>query len=411
MNSTKYLVVLCDGMSDYPVESLDGKTPMEYAKKPNMDYFAANGICGLVSNVPQGMKPGSDVANLSVMGYDPEKYYSGRSPLEAVSMGIKLECTDVALRCNLVTLSDEEKYEDKTMVDYCAGDISTEEATELIKAIHKAFASEKFDFYPGFSYRHCLVWHNGTPDIGTLTPPHDISGRVIGEYLKSFSNVPEMLEMMKKSAEILKDHPVNIARVQAGKRPANSIWLWGQGTAPSLDLFEKKYGKKGTVVSAVDLIKGIGICAGMKVCEVEGATGYIDTNFDGKVRAALTELDNGADFAYLHFEAPDECGHRGELSNKIRSIELIDEKVLSLLRSGLGKYDNYRLLILPDHPTPLATMTHEMDPVPFILYDMKKDNGENVISCFSEKTAKESGVIVSKGSELMNILLEKTNIQ
>ncbi len=409
MNNTKYAVVLCDGMSDYPVDALGGKTPMEYADKPNMNYFAANGICGLASNVPQGLKPGSDVANLSVMGYDPAVYYSGRSPLEAVSMGIKLADTDVALRCNLVTLSDEENYEEKTMVDYCAGDISTEEAAELIKAVHEAFGNEKFDFYPGFSYRHCLVWHNGNADIGNLTPPHDISGRVVGEYLKTFSLVPEMLEMMKKSVEVLKNHPVNIARVNAGKRPANSIWLWGQGTAPSLDLFEEKYGKKGVVVSAVDLIKGIGICAGMKVCEVEGATGYVDTNFDGKVRAAVDELNNGADFAYLHFEAPDECGHRGEMENKIKSIELIDEKVLGVLRRELEKYDNYRLLILPDHPTPLATMTHEMDPVPFILYDRKNDKGISECGAVSEKTAENSGIRVEKGCDLMNILLENTD--
>ncbi len=410
MNNTKYVVVLCDGMSDYPVDALGGKTPMEYADKPNMDYFAANGICGLVSNVPEGMKPGSDVANLSVMGYDPKQYYSGRSPLEAVSMGIKLEKTDVALRCNLVTLSDGENYDEKTMVDYCAGDISTSEAAELIKAVHEAFSNEKYDFYPGFSYRHCLVWHQGNADIGNLTPPHDISGKVVGEYLKSFENVPELLSMMKKSVEILKNHPVNIARIKEGKRPANSIWLWGQGTAPSLDLFEEKYGKKGAVVSAVDLIKGIGICAGMKVCEVDGATGYVDTNFDGKVSAALNELENGADFAYLHFEAPDECGHRGEMENKIKSIELIDKKVLAVLRSELEKYDNYRLLILPDHPTPLATMTHEMDPVPFILYDRKADKENNSQFCASEETAKKTGVYIEKGSDLMNILLEITSL-
>ena len=410
MNNTKYVVVLCDGMSDYPVPALNGKTPMEYAKKPNMDYFASNGICGLVSNVPEGLKPGSDVANLSVMGYDPKVYYSGRSPLEAVSMGIKLASTDVALRCNLVTLSDEENYEDKKMVDYCAGDISTAEASELINAVNEAFKSEKYDFHPGFSYRHCLVWHNGNAEIGNLTPPHDISGRVVGEYLKSFSQAPELLEMMKKSVEILKNHPVNIARVQAGKRPASSIWLWGQGTAPALDLFEEKYGKKGAVISAVDLIKGIGICAGMKVCEVEGATGYVDTNFDGKVKAAIDELNGGADFAYLHFEAPDECGHRGEMENKIRSIELIDEKVLAVLRAQLDKYDNYRLLILPDHPTPLATMTHEMDPVPFILYDKKADKGNGEGFCVSEETAKASGVRVEQGCDLMSILFEMTAI-
>ncbi len=407
MNSTKYVVVLCDGMSDYPIDALGGKTPMEYAEKPNMDYFAANGTVGLVSNVPEGFKPGSDVANLSVMGYDPKKYYSGRSPLEAVSMGIKLENTDVALRCNLVTLSDEENYEDKRMVDYCAGDISTEEAAELIKAVDKAFSNKKYGFHPGFSYRHCLVWHNGNANIGNLTPPHDISGRVIGDYLNSFSQAPELLEMMKKSVEILKDHPVNIERVREGKRPATSIWLWGQGTAPALDPFEEKYGKKGAVVSAVDLIKGIGICAGMKVCEVKGATGYVDTDFDGKVRAAVNELKNGTDFAYLHFEAPDECGHRGETENKIKSIELIDEKVLSVLRSELDEFENYRLLILPDHPTPIATMTHEMDDVPFILYDRSRDKGIKEYSSVSEKSASKSGIKVERGCELMTLLLNE----
>lgn len=391
-------------MADYPLEELGGKTPMEAAEKPNMDYFAANGTYGLVKTVPDGMKPGSDVANLSVMGYDPRECYTGRSPLEAVSMGIKMTDTDVAIRCNLVTLSDEENYEDKTMVDYCAGDISTQEAGELIKAVEEALGTDAFKFYPGFSYRHCLMWKNGSVDIGFLTPPHDISGRVVGQYLDSDPRAKELIELMKKSVDVLKDHPVNKKRIAEGKRPATSIWLWGQGSKPTVGSFEEKFGKKGAVISAVDLIKGIGICAGMKVCEVEGATGYVDTNFEGKVDAALEQLENGCDFAYLHFEAPDECGHRHEMENKIKSVELIDSIVLEKLRK---KLDNYRLLILPDHPTPISTMTHEMDPVPFVLYDSEADHGKSESVNICERTAKESGNFVDFGFKMLPKLFEK----
>ncbi len=401
----KYAVVLCDGMADYPVPELDGKTPMEVAFKPNMDYFASHGEFGLVKTVADGLKPGSDVANLSVMGYDPAIYYSGRSPLEAASMGIDLAPTDVAMRCNLVTLSDEDDYAEKTMVDYCADDISTAEAAELIKAIQEAFGDDEFSFYPGISYRHCLVWHGGSTDIGTLTPPHDISGRVIGEHLDTHPMAAKLIDMMKRSVEVLKDHPVNKARIAAGRKPATSIWLWGQGKKPQLDSFTSKFGLKGSVVSAVDLIKGIGVCAGMNVCEVEGATGYIDTCFAKKAETALNELENGQDFVYIHFEAPDECGHRHEVANKVKAIEIIDKEVLAYLRKEMdAKFDNYRIMILPDHPTPLVTRTHASDPVPYIIYEKAADKDNGLVSA-NETSAKESGNYVAEGHTLINKLL------
>ena len=403
----KYAVVLCDGMADYPVEALGGATPMEKASKPVMDMLASRAEVGLVRTVAPGLKPGSDVANLSVMGYDPAIYYTGRSPLEAVSMGVQLADTDVALRCNLVTLSDEADYNDKTMVDYCAGDISSAEAAELIKAIQQAFGGGEFDFYPGVSYRHCLVWHNGLNNIGDLTPPHDISGRVVREYLNRSEAAEKLMDMMERSVEVLKDHPVNLKRIAEGKRPATSIWLWGQGKRPSLDSFEKLFGIKGSAVSAVDLIQGIAICAGMNVAKVEGATGYIDTCFEAKTQAGIDELKRGQDFVYLHFEAPDECGHRGEVENKIKSIEYIDSRVLAPLVKGLDEIgDDYRILILPDHPTPLCTMTHASDPVPYMLYDSRRDEA-NGIDCFCEKSAEQTGNYIEIGHSLMKKFIGK----
>ena len=397
----KYAVVLCDGMADYPVEAIGGATPMEVAKKPVMDMLAGKAEVGLVRTVAPGLKPGSDVANLSVMGYDPAIYYTGRSPLEAVSMGVELADDDVALRCNLVTLSDEDDYTKKTMVDYCSGDISSAEAAELIKSIQEAFGGGEFDFYPGVSYRHCLVWHKGAEDIGELTPPHDISGRVITEYLDPHPAAAKLIDMMNRSVEVLKNHPVNLKRIAEGKRPATSIWLWGQGKRPRLDSFEGIFKLKGSVVSAVDLIRGIAKCASMKAVEVEGATGYIDTCFERKTEAAIEELKDGKDFVYLHFEAPDECGHRGSLENKILSIEYIDSRVLKLLIAGLDEIgDDYRILILPDHPTPLSTMTHASDPVPYLIYDSREEKNSGV-ECFCEKTAAETGVFVEVGHSLM----------
>ncbi len=402
----KYVVVLYDGMADYPVPALGGKTPMMVAKKPNFDRMAKHGTVGLVRTVAPGLTPGSDVANLSVMGYDPCLYYTGRSPLEAVSMGINLSDTDVALRCNLVTLSDEEDYSEKTMVDYCAGDISSEEAAEIIKTVEEKLGNDIFAFYSGVSYRHCLVWHGGKTEIGKLTPPHDISGRKIGGYLNKNPDAAGLLELMEKSCEILKDHPVNLKRISEGKRPANAIWLWGQGSRPSLPSFEKLYGVKGSVISAVDLLKGIGICAGMNTPDVEGATGYIDTNFEGKAQKAVEELENGSDFVYIHIEAPDECGHRNEPENKVKAIELIDSRVLPIVLEALEKYDDYKVMILPDHPTPIVTGTHASDPVPFMIYH-KKDEKDSGVDSINEETASKTGIFIEEGPSLMGRFLSK----
>lgn len=406
----KYLIVLYDGMADYPVPQFDGKTPMMMAKKPVFDSLAQRATVGLVRTVAPGLKPGSDVANLSVLGYDPKLYYTGRSPLEAVSMGVQMADTDIALRCNLVTLSDEENYADKTMVDYCAGDISTEEAAQLIAAVQEGLGDDVFSFYPGVSYRHCLIWKNGTTDLGNMTPPHDISGRVVGEYLSRSENAAQLLDLMKKSVEILKDHPVNQARVAAGKRPATSIWLWGEGKKPILSPFEALYGVKGSIISAVDLLKGIAISAGMNAPDVAGATGYIDTNYAGKVAAAISEWENGSDLVYLHFEGPDECGHRGEPENKVKCIELIDEQVLIPLIEKLDSTgEDYKIMILPDHPTPIVTGTHASDPVPFLIYEKGREI-ESGVTSIDEETAKTTGVFVEKGHELMKIFLGRQTV-
>lgn len=402
----KYLVVLCDGMADTPNAALGGKTPMECAHKPNMDALAKNAEVGMCRTVAAGLKPGSDVANLSVMGYDPAVCYTGRSPLEAASIGVDLKPTDVALRCNTVTLSNEENYENKTMVDYCAGDISTEEAHQIIETVEKELGSDIYKFYGGVSYRHCLVVDNGTTALGNMTPPHDISGRVIGEYLSKSENAAPLIDLMKKSYEILKNHPVNIERRKKGLHEANSIWLWGEGRRPQLENFKEKNGVSGCVVSAVDLLKGIGICAGMETPEVEGATGYIDTNFEGKTQAGIDAFRRGTDLVYLHFEAPDECGHRGEAQNKVKAIEMIDSRVLTKMLDYLnGCGDDYRILIMPDHPTPLETMTHSAEPVPFLIYDSRKK--ENGVSSFTEKNAAETGEFVEHGPDIMSMLLEK----
>ena len=395
----KYVVVLCDGMADYPVPALGGKTPMMCAKKPNIDRLAKTAEVGLVRTVAEGLKPGSDVANMSVMGFDPKKYYTGRSPLEAVSIGVKLSDDDVTLRCNLVTLSDEEAYEDKTMVDYSAGDISTAEAREIIKSVQEFFGNEIYTYYGGVSYRHCLVVHGGTTDLGSMTPPHDISGRVVGEYLSKSENAAPLIDMMKRSYDFLMKHPVNIERMKRGEKPANSIWLWGEGKKPGLPLFEDLFGKTGAVISAVDLLKGIAICSGMSTPEVEGATGYIDTNFEGKAEAAVKELQSGKDMVYIHLEAPDECGHRNEPENKVRSIELIDQRVLPIVLEELEKYDDYKVMILPDHPTPIVTKTHAADPVPYLIY--QKSKPQTGVDTINEETAKATGVFVDDGPSLM----------
>lgn len=402
----KYLVMLCDGMADEPNEALGNSTPMEKANKPCMDSLAAKAEVGIVKTVAEGLKPGSDVANLSVLGYEPAVYYSGRSPLEAASIGIDLKDTDVTLRCNLVTLSDEEDYEKKTILDYCADDISSEEAKILIEYIQEKLGNDKFRFYPGVSYRHCLVWSNGNPHPGVLTPPHDITGKVITDYIPKGEAVDELYDLMKKSYDLLKDHPVNQARIARGKRPANSIWLWGEGTKPLLDNFSEKFGIKGSMISAVDLLKGIAICAGMNSVDVDGATGYLDTNFDGKCKAAIEEFKNGADLVYVHVEAPDECGHRGEIENKVKAIEMIDEHILGPVVEFLKGYDDFAVLVCPDHPTPLSIRTHTSTPVPYLIYDSKNEINSGV-KVFCEKEARETGNYIEKGFTMMNYFLTK----
>ena len=399
----KYLVMLCDGMADEPNEALGNSTPMEKANKPCMDSLAAKAEVGIVKTVAEGLKPGSDVANLSVLGYEPAVYYSGRSPLEAASIGIDLKDTDVTLRCNLVTLSDDEDYENKTILDYCADDISSEEAKILIEYIQEKLGNDVFRFYPGVSYRHCLVWSNGNPHPGVLTPPHDITGKVITDYIPKGEAVDELYDLMKKSYDLLKDHPVNQARIARGKRPANSIWLWGEGTKPLLDNFSEKFGIKGSMISAVDLLKGIAICAGMNSVDVDGATGYLDTNFDGKCKAAIEEFKNGADLVYVHVEAPDECGHRGEIENKVKAIEMIDEHILGPVVEFLKGYDDFAVLVCPDHPTPLSIRTHTSTPVPYLIYDSKNEINSGV-KVFCEKEARETGNYIEKGFTMMNYL-------
>ena len=401
----KYIVLLCDGAADYPCEQLGGLTPLSKSVTPNMDKLAQVSELGLVKTVADGMKPGSDVANLSVLGYDPDVCYTGRSPLEAGSIGIDMAEDDVSFRCNLVTLSDEDEFDQKTMVDYCSDDISTAEAKELIEYLAQHINNEHFTLYSGVSYRHCLIWHKGTLDVGTLTPPHDISGRKITEYVPEHPNAQVLYDMMKKSVELLKDHPVNKARIERGLRPATSMWLWGEGKRANLDNFEGTHGIKASMISAVDLLKGIGKFAGMNVVEVEGATGYIDTNFIGKADAALKELENGQDFVYVHMEAPDECGHRAETDNKVRSLEIIDKDVLGRMLPVLDeKYDDYKIMILPDHPTPLALKTHTNDPVPYMIYQksVKRDGQPS----YNEETGKAAGNYIAHGPDIMKHFIE-----
>lgn len=398
----KYLVLLCDGMGDYPVAELGNKTPMEAANKKNMNEMAKKSIIGLVKTVADNMKPGSDVANLSVLGYDPQIYYTGRSPLEAGSIGIDMKPTDVSFRCNLVTLSDEENYEDKTILDYCADDISTEEAKILVEYLASKLDNEEFKLYSGVSYRHCLIWDNGTTDVATLTPPHDITGKPIKDYIPKNPNAKKLYELMVKSYDLLKDHPVNKARIKRGLRPANSMWLWGEGKRASLTPFIEKYGLKASMISAVDLLKGIGKFSGMNVVNVPGATGYIDTNFEGKANAAIEEFEKGQDFVYIHVEAPDECGHRHEIENKVKAIEIIDEKILGPVKAALEKYDDYKILVIPDHATPLELRTHTNDPIPFMIY---KKSSPTVGGEYTEKAAKETGIFIENGPKIMEYFI------
>ncbi len=399
----KYIVMLCDGMADYPLKELDGKTPMAAAFKPNMERLAKKATAGIVKTVPESLNPGSDVANLSAMGYDPVSCYTGRSPLEAMSIGIDMAPDDIAFRCNLVTLSDDEPFEKKVMADYSAQEITTAEAAEIIKAVNEAFENDKIKFYSGVSYRHCMIWHKGPNGLG-LTPPHDISDRVIGEYLPKNDT---LLGMMKKSYDVLKNHPVNIERKKRGLNPANAIWLWGEGTRPAIPNFKEMFGLKGSVISAVDLIKGIGITAGLDVINVEGATGNITTNFANKGKAALKSLvENGNDYVYIHVEAPDECGHRGEIDNKVKSIEFIDRDIVGPLTKGLEEAgEDYTIMVLPDHPTPISTKTHARDAVPFIIY--RSNEPVEGIDTFSEEAAAKTGLYIPNGPELSRLFLRK----
>ena len=399
----KYALILGDGMADRPLAELGNKTPLEVSNKPYMDLLAKTAKEGMVKTIPEGFKPASDTANLSVLGYAPEKYYTGRSPLEAVSLGIKMADDDIAIRCNLVTLSNEEKYQDKTMVDYSAGEISTKEADELIKYVEANLGTEDFHFYPGISYRHCLIVKHTT--TGTdFTPPHDISGKVVSEYLPKDKDAEFYRALQEKSYELLKDHPVNLKRIKEGKNPANSIWLWGEGSKPLLDNFEQKFGKKGAMVCAVDLLKGIAISAGLKLYEVEGATGGVVTNFLGKGETALKALLDGNDFVYVHIEAPDESGHQGNIKAKINAIEQIDQNIVGTLFNGLTKAkEDFAIMVLPDHPTPIETKTHAKEPVPFMIYSSTKDLGAN--ESYSEKDAEKTGYFIPVGSDLIKEFL------
>ncbi len=389
-------------MADEPIEELGGKTPLAYANTPAMDSLSKSAEIGLVHTIPEGMKPGSDTANLSVLGYDPKRYYSGRSPLEALSIGVPMKDTDVALRCNIVTLSEEEvPFEERTIIDHSSGEISTEDCAILLEAVKEELQNETYQFYAGTSYRHCLIWNQGS--VIELSQPHDVLGQVIGQYLPEDEN---LLSMMKRSYEILVNHPINIERKRQGLNPANCCWFWGAGTKPMLSSFKEKTGKKGMMVSAVDLLKGIAVGAGMGVAKVEGANGGLNTNYEGKVQAALDALLNGYDFAYIHVEAPDEMGHQGSVARKVQAIEYLDQRVIGPLTKALDQEETpYRLLVMPDHPTPIRVRTHTSDSVPYLLYDSEEPKKESWN--YNEKEAKESGNFIPMGHTIIDKLFEK----
>ncbi|MDO4482465.1 MAG: cofactor-independent phosphoglycerate mutase [Bacillota bacterium] len=395
----KYLVVLTDGAGDRPIPELEGKTPLQVAELKNINEMAKHSEIGTVQTIPEGMSPGSDAANLSVMGFDPKVYHTGRSPLEAVSMGIDMTKTDVAFRCNLVTLSKDEPYLEKTILDHSSGDITSEEAAELIKAVQEQLGTDRISFYPGFSYRHAMIVHNGDTDF-TLTPPHDILTQKISGYMPADDDKTGFIrDMMIKSYDILKDHPVNVSRRERGLNTADSIWIWGQGRKPKLPSFTEKYGITGAAISAVDLIKGIGLCAGLESIDVEGATGTLNTNYTGKKDAAVAAFDKGLDFVYVHLEAPDECSHQGDMPGKIKCLELIDEKIVGPMKEYLEACgDDYKILVIPDHPTPLEIRTHSSESVPFVLYDSRKEifNEENAYN----EAAGSKGMYFATGYEL-----------
>lgn len=396
----KYVVVLGDGMADRPIAELGDQTPLAYAETPTMDQLAAVSEIGMVHTIPDGMKPGSDTANLSVLGYNPRIYYSGRSPLEALSIGVDIKDTDIALRCNLVTLSEEEEnYEDRTIIDHSSGEISTADAAVLLDAVREGLENETYKFYVGTSYRHLLIWDRG--EVVELTQPHDVLGQTIGQYL------PEdavLREMMKKSYDILVNHPINVERKKKGLNPANSCWFWGAGTKPALSSFEEKTHLKGAMISAVDLLKGIAVGASMKVIEVEGANGGLNTNYEGKAQAAIDVLTKeGYDFAYIHVEAPDEMGHQGSVERKVKAIEYLDSRVIKPVKEGLeAAGEDFRMLVLPDHPTPICMRTHSSDSVPYLLYD-STDLQQHDWK-YNEAEGESSGNYVACGHEIIDYL-------
>lgn len=393
-------------MADEPIEELDGRTPLEYAKTPTLDALAPVSEIGLAYTIPEGMSPGSDTANLSVLGYNPKLYYTGRSPLEALSIGVDMKLDDVALRTNLITVSDgDEPYEEKTILDHSSGEISTEDAAVLLEAVRAELEDEIYHFYVGTSYRHLLIWEKGS--VVPLTPPHDVLGQRVGAHLPADGKLRWMQE---RSYEILSRHPINLERKKKGLNPANSCWFWGAGTRPALASFEEKNHKRGAMISAVDLLKGIAVGAGMKNIQVEGANGQLHTNYEGKAQAAADALlKEDFDFVYVHVEAPDEMGHQGSWERKVQSIEYLDQRLIRNLKDALdASGESYRMLVLPDHPTPVRVRTHTSDPIPFLLYDSTKEHkGPGV---YSEKSAKESGFVVERGYELIDRLFERKDI-
>ncbi|MFA4916478.1 MAG: cofactor-independent phosphoglycerate mutase [Syntrophales bacterium] len=397
----KYVILLGDGMADYPLKELSGKTPLEFARTPYMDHIASEGTAGLVNTVPSGLSPGSDIANLSILGYDPRKYYSGRGPLEAASMGVLLEPDDVAFRCNLVTLGGQEE---SVMEDFTSGHITSDEARQIIEDLHRELGTDEFRFYPGVGYRHLLVWRKGKESLKT-TPPHDITGKVIRDYLPQGDGGIEINDLIQRSQNILFDHPVNRLRISEGKKPANSIWLWGQGKALRIVQLTKKYNFRGGIISAVDLLKGIGILAGLRVIHVEGATGYTDTNYAGKAEKALEALKE-LDFVFVHVEAPDEMGHEGNIEGKIMAIEDFDEKIVGTVLKGLDSLSPFRVMVLSDHPTPISLMTHSSDPSPFAVFSsVAGENLRNTLA-FGEKSAKDTGILISPGYFLLDAFIK-----
>jgi 2,3-bisphosphoglycerate-independent phosphoglycerate mutase len=404
----KYIVIIGDGMSDWPIEALGGLTPLQKASTPNMDSLAGEGIVGKVKTIPEGLPAGSDVANLSILGYDPAEYYSGRAPLEAASMGVELDNNDIAYRCNVVTLEEKGNWNDYIMADYSAGHITSEESHELIKFIDDKLGSESIRFYPGISYRHLMVWKDGKDDI-ECTPPHDIIGKKIAGYLPEGSGSDVLTRLMRDSVQLLSEHGVNRKRASDGKNPANSIWFWGQGRKPSIPGYKEKYDLSGALISAVDLTKGLGVYAGFDILNVPGATGYLDTNYTGKAEYALKALET-CDFVYLHIEAPDEAGHNGNVEDKIKAIEDIDSLIVGpVLKGAQERLGEFRILLMPDHATPISVRTHTEDFVPFAIYDSRESHSSETEGYNEDIIKHENVLTVSEGHKLMDFFIKGTN--